>query len=99
MRINFNGDWKFLLIVGGIVLVFLLALGALFSLVTGFLIFILKGLGFILGTVFRLAFSSIGGFFALAALGYLGYLGYKKLKARRETEVEAIDYTNEDFER
>ena len=99
MRTDFNGDWKFMLLIGGILLAIFLVIGSLFSLVTGFLIFVFKGLGFVLGTIFRFAFSSIAGFLVLVAAAYLGYRGYRKLRQGQEKESNTVEYSNEDFER
>lgn len=99
MKFHFKGDWKYLLILAGLVLGVLLIVGSIFSFAVGFLVFILKGLGYLVSTILRFAFSSITGLVVLVAVAYLGYLGYDKLKKSPKYEKETIEYTNEDFER
>lgn len=95
MQIEFNGDWKILLIAGGLLLAVLLVISTIFGLLAGLLLTILKGLWVLL----KFTFSSIAGFAALVLIAYFGYRGYEKFKREIEDRAETIEYTDEDFER
>lgn len=95
MQIEFNGDWKILLIVGGLGLAVFLVIGTMFGLLAGLLLAILRGLWLFL----KFAFSSITGFAGLVVLAYFGYRGYEKLKGSVGDEADTIEYSDEDFER
>ena len=45
MRFNFDGDWKFLLIAGGVLLTVFLLAGALLSSVLSLFVWIFRGIG------------------------------------------------------
>ncbi|MBS3788065.1 hypothetical protein KGY79_07725 [Candidatus Bipolaricaulota bacterium] len=95
MQIKFNGNWKMLLIVGGLILAVFLVISAIFGLLAGLLFAILKGLWLLL----KFAFSSFAGFAVLVLAAYFGYRGYEKLKWGIEDRAETIEYSDEDFER
>ncbi|MCF7890646.1 phage holin family protein [Candidatus Bipolaricaulota bacterium] len=95
MQIEFDGDWKVLLVIGGLGLIVFFVISTIFGLVAGLLVAILKGIWLLL----KFLFSSIAGFAVLVAGAYFGYRGYKKIKEGTREEAETIEYTDEDFER
>ncbi|MEF8836568.1 MAG: hypothetical protein V5A87_01765 [Candidatus Bipolaricaulota bacterium] len=95
MRVEFDGNWKILLIIGALGLAVFLFVGTIFGLLAGLLLGIFKGLWLLL----RFAFSSIWGFALLLVLAYLGYRGYERIKGVPREKVETVEYTDEDFER
>lgn len=95
MQVEFDGNWKILLIIGTLGLAVFLFVGTIFGLLAGLLVGILKGLWLLL----RFAFSSIGGFVLLVILTYLGYRGYERITGGSREKVETVEYTDEDFER
>ena len=101
MKFNFSGDWKFLLIAGGVLLTLFLLAGALLSSIFSLLVWLFKGIGVLLGSVVRFAFSSIFNLIIAGGIIYLLYRGYVYLKERKldTGNANGVDYSDEDFER
>ncbi len=101
MRFNFKGDWKFLLIVGGVLLVIFLLAGALLSSIFSLFVWLLRGIGALLGSLVGFAFSSVFNLLIAGGLAYLLYRGYIYFKEKKVDtgSADRIDYSDEDFER
>lgn len=101
MRFNFKGDWKFLFIAGGLLLLGFLVVGALISSFLSLLVWFFRGIGVLLGSLVRFAFSSVLNFVIVAGLIYLLYRGYVYLKDEKGDKESPgrIEYSDEDFER
>lgn len=95
MKIEFDDNRNFFMIIGCLGLLVLLVIGAVFGLLASLLIAIFKGIL----TLLRFGFSSFAGFAVLVVAAYFVYRGYKKLTGDMEEEPEPIDYSDEDFER
>lgn len=101
MRFNFKGDWKFLLIAGGLLLLIFLVAGALISSLLSLLVWFFKGIGVLLGSLVGFAFRSVFNFVTVAGLIYLLDRGYVYLKDKK-TDKESpgrLGYSDGDFER
>ena len=99
MKVNYNGDWKSLLFIGGILLAIFLVLGLFVSAIFGLFVWVVRGLGFLIGTLVKFTFQSIFSFAAVAILAYLGYRYYVYLKEPDKESDPPIDYSDDDFER
>lgn len=101
MKFNFNGDWKFLLIAGGVLLTIFLLAGAILSSVFSLFVWILRGIGVLLGSLVGFAFHSIFNLLIVGGIAYLLYRGYFYLKGRESDtgNPNGVDYSDEDFER
>jgi len=101
MRFNFDGDWKFLLIAGGVLLTVFLLAGALLSSVLSLFVWIFRGIGVFLGSLVGFAFSSLFNLFIAGGIIYLLYRGYVYLKERKldTSNSDRVNYSDEDFER
>lgn len=100
MSFNYKGDWKFLLIVGGVLLTIFLLAGAILSSVLSLFVWIFRGIGVLLGTLVGFAFHSIFNLLIVGGIAYLLYRGYVYLKRRESDRSNSnrIDYSDEDFE-
>ncbi len=96
MKANRNGNWKGLLLIGAVAFIVLLFFGWVVSAGFALLATIVKGVGVLLGSLFRYAFSSPVNLLIVGALGYGGYKLYKRYFSRGP---DRIDYTDSDFER
>ncbi len=101
MGFNYKGDWKFLLIVGGVLLTILLLVGAILSSVLSLFVWIFRGIGILLGTLVGFAFHSIFNLLIVVGIAYLLYRGYVYLKSEGSdtSNSNRIDYSDEDFDR
>ncbi len=95
MKIEFDNNRNFFLVIGCLGLLVLLVIGSVLGLLTGLLAAIFRGLLALL----RFGFSSIAGFAVLVVVAFFAYRGYKKLTGSKEEEPETVDYSDEDFER
>ena len=95
MQVEFNGDWKMLLVAGAILLAVLMVMSMSFGILAGLILFILRSVWLVL----KFAFSSIVGFAVFVAASYLIYRGYEKLKSGKQEKEKTMEYTSEDFER
>ena len=95
MQIEFDGDWRFILVLAGLGLAVFLILGAVFGLAAGLLVFIFRSLWLFL----KFSFSSIFGIVLLGFLAYIGYRAYHRLAKGDRDSDKTIEYTNDDFER
>ncbi len=101
MRFNVKGDWKFLLLLGGIVLLVFILAGALLSSIFSLFVWVLQGIGTFLGSLVGFAFQSIYNLLIVALIIFLAYRGYLYLTDKEEEEVnpDSLEYSEEDFER
>ena len=95
MQVEFDGNWKILLIAGALLLAVLMVTSMAFGILAGLILFIFRSLWLVL----KFAFSSIAGFAVFVIAVYLVYRGYEKLKGGKHEKEKTMEYTNEDFER
>lgn len=100
MRFNFDGDWKFLLIAGGVLIAVFLLAGALLSSVFSLFVWLLRGIGVLLGSLVGFAFRSVFNLIIAGGVIYLLYRGYVYLKNRKPDNAnpDGVNYSDEDFE-
>lgn len=99
MHFDVKGDWKLLLLVGGFLLLVFILVGVFLSTIFSLFVWILRGVGTLLGTLVGFAFQSAFNFFIVAGAIYLAYRGYNYLNREKEVEHETVEYTDDDFER
>ncbi|MFP4136368.1 MAG: hypothetical protein ACOC9A_01695 [Candidatus Bipolaricaulota bacterium] len=99
MRLDLEGNWGPFLLLGGFLFLLFVLAGLVISSIFGLFVWILRGVGTLLGTLVGFAFQSLFHFLLVAGLLYLGYWGYNYLKEERREKRGPTRYTEDDFEK